>query len=287
MAHDTPIECAHHTHNPWWGCTKVNQDCEHCYAWHFASVRLGLPIWGPGADRRFFNDKHWDEPLRWNRKAEARSERHRVFCASMADVFEDRPDLQPQRRRLWKLISATPHLDWLLLTKRPGNIPEMFPWFWNDHPQQNVWLGTTSGHQKAAAQFIKQLTKVPARVHFLSVEPLLEQVRLDLSGIDWVICGGESGPKARPMNPDWARSVRDQCQAAGVAFFFKQWGTLANNPDRADPTAKQNGGHAKGGRRLDGRTWDELPAGIQPSTLKREVEDAKPGGVLFSLPVLE
>lgn len=287
MAQDTPIEWAHHTFNPWWGCIKVNQDCERCYAWSFATVRLGLPIWGQGADRRLFNDAHWADPLRWNRKAAARNERHRVFCASMADVFEDRPDLQAQRHRLWKLIDATPHLDWLLLTKRPRNISEMLPWFWIDHPPQNIWLGTTCGHQKASDRFVKQLTCASARVHFLSVEPLLELVRLDLSGIDWVICGGESGPKARPMNPDWARSVRDQCQAAGVAFFFKQWGKLSNNPDRADPTAQGNGGHAKGGRMLDGRTWDEMPAGIQLSNLHGDIEDARPAGSLLPLPVLE
>ncbi len=246
-----------------------------------------MPIWGPGSDRKFFEDKHWGEPLRWNKKAKQRNERHRVFCASMADVFEDRQDLEPQRERLWKLIEATPHLDWLLLTKRPQNIQEMLPRVWIDHPRHNVWLGTTCGHQKAADQFIKHLIHVLARVRFLSVEPLLERVRLDLTGIDWVICGGESGPKSRPMNPDWARDVRDQCQAAGVAYFFKQWGMMANNPDRADPTAKQNGGHAKGGRMLDGRTWDELPAGIQPTTPMRELEDTKPGGTLLSLPVLE
>jgi len=287
MAQDTPIEWAHHTFNPWWGCTKVNRDCEHCYAWFFARIRLQLPIWGRDADRRLFDDGHWAEPLKWARKAAARNERHRVFCASMADVFEDRPDLQPERQRLWKLIEATPNLDWLLLTKRPQNVGAMVPGLWIDAPQTNVWLGTTCGHQEAAQEFVKELTRTSARVHFLSVEPLLERVGLDLSGIDWVICGGESGPKARTMNPDWARDVRDQCQTAGVRFFFKQWGKLSNNPDRADPTAKENGGHAKGGRMLDGRTWDEMPAGIRPSSLHGDVDGEKPAGSLLSLPVLE
>lgn len=138
MAQDTPIEWAHHTFNPWWGCTKVNCDCEHCYAWHFAAVRLQLPIWGQAADRRFFDDTHWAEPLKWNSKAATRNEHDRVFCASMADVFEDRPDLDPQRQRLWTLIAATLNLDWLLLTKRPQNLLGMLPAAWIDQPRENV-----------------------------------------------------------------------------------------------------------------------------------------------------
>ncbi len=231
MSWNSRIEWTHHTFNPWWGCCKVNCDCARCYAEHFADTRMQLGIWGPNAARRFFGTKHWLEPLDWNRRAERERENHRVFCASMADVFEDRRDLDRHRARLWDLIELTPSLDWLLLTKRPQNIRRMVPAKWVDRPRHNVWFGTSCGHQKAAEEFIPHLHRMPATVRFLSVEPLLEPVRLDLRGIDWVILGGESNPRARPMNADWARDVRDQCVAVGVPFFFKQWGTLKNNPD--------------------------------------------------------
>lgn len=245
MGADTKIEWTHHTFNPWWGCEKVSPGCAHCYADTFAK-RVGQKVWGADAPRRFFGDKHWAEPLKWNRYAEKAGKRRRVFCASMADVFEDRTDLRDARATLFHTIGATPHLDWLLLTKRPENIARLwaeataFP-----PPWPNVWLGTTVEDQQRADERIPKLLAVPAAVRFLSVEPLLGPVDLrfhlgiaenhdDLrGGIGWVIVGGESGPGARPMHPAWARSIRDQCRAAGVAFFFKQQGAWTpRRPDR-------------------------------------------------------
>ena len=200
-----------------------------------------------------------------------------MFCASMADVFESRPDLDPWRGRLWTLIEATPELDWLLLTKRPDQIRARIPW--GKKWPSNVWLGTTAENQLWANRRIPVLLEHNAAVHFVSCEPLLGSVDLSpwLAGrrsrIDWVIVGGESGHKARPMHPEWAKAIRDQCAAAGVAFHFKQWGQW--RPDSAlIPSGRRRiqvhdfrrnvtnlvrlGKHAAG-RDLDGRTWDEFP----------------------------
>ena len=254
--------------NPWWGCVKVSPGCEHCYAETFAK-RTGHSIWGPAAttQRRTFGDKHWQEPLKWNEDAVKAGERRRVFCASIADVFEDHPQLLTERVRLWKLIDQTPALDWLLLTKRPENITEMVPCSWvADGYPLNVWIGTSVENQAAADKRIPVLATIPAEVRFLSCEPLLGPVDLTpwmgerewtqvAPGVrtrqgplvDWVIVGGESGPRSRPMHPDWARSLRDQCQAAGVAYHFKQWGGVRKHET---------------GRTLDGRTWDEYPQAV-------------------------
>jgi protein gp37 len=229
MSEHTEISWTDHTFNPWWICAEVSPGCDHCYARTFAR-RLGW-AWGHEAPRRFFAEKHWQAPLKWNAAAAKAGQRARVFCASMADVFESHPDLPPEREKLWPLIEQTPWLDWQLLTKRPHNIRKMLPAAWLNEPRPNVWFGTTVENQEAARKRIAWLLDVPAVVRFLSCEPLLGP--LDLTpwlevdgtpGIGWVICGGESGHGARPMHPDWARSLRDQCQAAGVAFHFKQWG---------------------------------------------------------------
>jgi len=144
----------------------------------------------------------------------------------MSDVFEDHPEVAEQRTRLWSLIEQTPALDWLLLTKRPENIRAMVPRGWLEEPQQNVWFGTSVEDQRRASERIPLLIDVPAAVHFLSCEPLLEALpALPLSGIEWLIVGGESGPGARAMQAAWAFDLRLQCQKAGVAFFFKQTGT--------------------------------------------------------------
>lgn len=244
MGEDSNIEWTDHTFNPWIGCTKVSPGCDNCYAEKLATQRLGV-AWGPHAERRFAAESTWHHPARWNRKAQKEGRRARVFCASLADVFDNQvPD--QWRLDLWHLIHQTPHLDWLLLTKRPQNIAAMlpqpatlgFPAWGEGWP--NVWLGTTVESQAEADRRIPHLLSVPARVRFLSCEPLLGPVNLrgwetfdhgwhsrpgeDTPRIDWVIAGGESGHGARPMHPDWARSLRDQCQAAGVPFFFKQWG---------------------------------------------------------------
>ena len=147
MARNSSIEWTHHTFNPWWGCSRVSPACDNCYAEVWAH-RLGQDLWEPSAARRFFGDNHWREPLRWNAEAENEQRRARVFCASMADVFEWRADLNEQRVRLWWLIEQTPNLDWLLLTKRPQHICRMVPW--NENWPENVWVGTTVENQRLA-----------------------------------------------------------------------------------------------------------------------------------------
>jgi protein gp37 len=235
-----------YTFNPWWGCCKVSQECKHCYAEGIAT-RYGHRVWGPAQTtaRRFFGEAHWREPLSWNAEAAQQGHRRNVFCASMADVFEDHPDVGPSRERLWRLIEQTPWLNWLLLTKRPELIGRFAPWTANTWPD-NVWLGTSIGLQQHAAPRLDALLSHLAVVRFVSCEPLLGPLDLTpwLSSLQWIIVGGESGAGARPMWPAWARSLREQCQATSVPFFFKQWGGRT---------------HTAGGRLLDGRTWDEMP----------------------------
>lgn len=235
MGAETAIEWCHHTFNPWWGCTRVSPGCERCYAEAFAK-RTGHKVWGPTAGRREFGPKRWDEVLKWHERAAKAGERRRVFCASMADVFEDHPVAAQYRPLLWDLINVTPFLDWLLLTKRPQNMVAMAPEPWRDGWPRNVWAGTTVEDQKRANERIPHLAQVPAVVRFLSCEPLLEPVDLMKSrdeegepilpaAIHWVIVGGESGPGARPFDPEWARDIIGQCRAGGAAMFVKQMGT--------------------------------------------------------------
>jgi protein gp37 len=261
--------------NPWTGCSKLSPACDNCYAESWAK-RAGRPELWQG-ERRRTTDAYWRQPLRWNRDAESAGERRMVFCASLADVFDNQSD-PAWRADLWTLIAETPNLDWLLLSKRPQNIAKMLPaptLFGDDRdhnpnylwPWPNVWLGTTVESQAEADRRIPHLLSVPARIRFLSCEPLLGPVDLSrvtmragdgvsygywpllravdpwqqgqnvaaLSdrmnpGIDWVIAGGESGAKARPSHPDWFRSLRDQCAAAGVPFHFKQYGQFMPAP---------------------------------------------------------
>jgi protein gp37 len=182
-------------------------------------------VWGVKADRRFFGDKHWAEPLKWNTEAQAAGRRLRVFCASMADVFEDRSELNVWREKLWTLIEATPQLDWLLLTKRPELVTRLVRWG-ADWPHK-VWLGTTVEDQESAEFRLTSLREVPAMIRFISAEPLLGPLTVRPwlgSTINWVITGGESGPKARPSSPSWFRELLTQCIAERVPFHFKQWG---------------------------------------------------------------
>jgi protein gp37 len=273
MARDSGIEWTHHTFNPWWGCVKLSPACANCYAEKWAR-RVGMQLWGGNAPRRFFSEKHWAEPLRWNAEAQRVGIRARVFCASMADVFEPRADLDESREKLWGLIEATPNLDWLLLTKRPGQIKHVYPWA--AQPRHNVWLGTTAENQKWAVRRIERLLRVDARVRFLSCEPLLSAVDLSewlkRGQISWVIAGGESGAGARPTHPNWIRSLRDQCEVHSVPFHFKQWGHWSPESE-GEPTQKivdiyDEAGRAErlswkpkksSGRLLDGQTWDQYP----------------------------
>lgn len=280
MAQNSSIEWTEHTFNPWWGCVKVSGACKNCYACAF-SRRLGLDIWGPDSDRRFFDEEHWRQPLLWNARAERSGVRMRVFSASMADVFEERAELDPWRAKLWTLIEATPHLDWLLLTKRPQLIAGMVPW--GSAWPANAWIGTTVEDQKCADERLPHLASLPAIGRFVSAEPLQGPVdifRWLEAAVDWVIAGGESGARAEPSSPAWFRSLRDQCEVAGVPFLFKQWGEWV--PERGftgkrflKPTLRTvEGGTqmlrvttAAAGRTLDGREWDEVPHLIAPRTL--------------------
>lgn len=315
MAENSKIEWTDHTFNPWIGCQVVSPDgCKNCYAEEWAK-RYGRDF----AQRTRTSDANWKQPLKWNAQAEREGRRFRVFCASLADVFDNQAPPE-WRADLFKLIEATPHLDWLLLTKRIGNVEAMamqanWPW----PMPRNVWLGITVVNQAEADRDIPKLLAVPARVRFLSMEPLIGPVDLKLrrpareddrqdmdgwcshiitaagAGIHWVIVGGESGrgQDIRPMHPQWARDLRDQCFDAGVPFLFKQHGEWREPIEgesfntsmggAATPPAfivsKDDGtvhcfhsscivdgkavirvGKKAAGRLLDGRTHDEFPA---------------------------
>lgn len=267
---ETTIEWADYTFNPWVGCQRVSPGCEHCYAEAYdkrvggawvavdeGRNRFKMLRWGPKAPRVRTSPANWKKPLKWDREAAEAGVRKRVFCASLADVFEDRAELVAWREDLFGLICMTPRLDWLLLTKRPENVTRLWPETIREPggpgvavtggpgpvEWRNVWLGTTVEDQRRANERIPQLLRVPAAVRFLSCEPLLEAVDLDAAGawgidgdtverIDWVIIGGESGGGARRFDVAWARSLVKQCRVAGVAPFVKQLG--ANVIDRND-----------------------------------------------------
>ncbi|KQR83487.1 phage Gp37/Gp68 family protein [Sphingomonas sp. Leaf343] len=252
MAENSAIEWTDHTFNPWEGCQKVGPGCDNCYA-ETRNARFGggtAPNWGPGAPRRLTSKSNWQKPLQWQAAAEAFAAEHgrrqRVFCASLADVFDNAvPEIW--RSTLFGLIDRTPHLDWLLLTKRIGNVAGMtdVEWGTEDWPT-NVWLGATIVNQEEADRDLPKLLAIEGpKVRFLSMEPLLGPVSFDpceLASIDWIIVGGESGPGARPMHPDWARDLRDQCSIAFVPMLFKQWGEwLPWQPDQLPYFKSQHG----------------------------------------------
>ncbi len=275
MGKDSAIAWTDHTWNPWWGCRKIRRACENCYAAAFAK-RTGFDVFGTGA-RRFFGENHWREPLAWEREAKDSGLRRRVFCMSMGDIFETRNDLCEPRRRAFALIRATPHLDWLVLTKRiasaDGMIRACGGW------PTNARLGITVGTREDASEDIPTLLGLSAAHDcktFLSIEPQLESIDLedivvqeehgehhfsalecDVDPADdegwkgktvgWVICGAESNGNrlGRHFDPDWARQLRDQCVRNGVPFFYKQGpvsGKLVHLPE------------------LDGRVWAEVPS---------------------------
>lgn len=263
MAETTGIEWTDSTFNPWWGCTKISPACDHCYAADL-DKRTGGNHWG-NVPRRRTSEKNWNEPRRWQKRAAEfmaeRGHKRRVFCASMADVFDNQVPSE-WRDDLWQLIRECPDLNWLLLTKRPQNIAKMLPSFW-DEVKGHVWLGTTVENQARADYNIKHLTQHDSAVRFLSIEPMVGPIDLTMPnaldgmvnlglGIDWVIAGGESGPNARVADPAWFRSLRDQCAVADVPFFFKQWGNWDENMQRVSNKKLS-------GRKLDGRTHDGYP----------------------------
>ena len=309
MGADSKIEWTHATFNPWIGCTKVSPGCANCYAEAQAKFR-GWAKWGPGGKRKIKAESGWGEPLKWECQASESGERLRVFCALLADVFEDRPELDAPRERLFDLILATPHLDWLLLTKRPNAMADYLcgdtmlgsriPHAWGDG-WPNVWLGTSVEDQERVKERIPVLLSIPGIVHWLSMEPLLGPVALrdylyflrDARSkpwpgggrVSWVVVGGESGPHARPMHPSWVRSIQNECDAARAAFFFKQWGEYG--PDQIgpvrhmsvhslipmdEPAAMFKVGKKAAGRMLDGREWSEFPRAHTKRDAKLEAD---------------
>lgn len=244
---NSKIEWTQHTFNPWWGCFKISDGCKNCYA-EKLDARFGETHWGKDAPRKFMSDAHWNKPLVWNRKAAAAGERHRVFCASMSDVLEILPDGHPStdaineaRERLWALMAETQSLDWLILTKRPENF-HLIPSQNRSHG--NIWLGVTAENQEQADIRIPLLLEQSwASVRFVSYEPALGPVDLEKfvcdtsgepaesfphfpakqnHGLNWIICGGESGPGHRPMDLNWVRMMRAQCWWSEIPFLFKQ-----------------------------------------------------------------
>jgi len=238
----TAISWTDHTFNPWWGCSRISPACVSCYADAWAK-RWGFEIWRRHGPRRMLSESNWQKPYTWNRQAKQRGIPEKTFSASMADVFEDHPEVTGPRQRLFRMIEETPWLIWQLLTKRIENVMDMVPWG-NDWPP-NVWLGASVENQDygvplgepTGRERIPVLLEIPAKVHFISGEPLLAPVRLpEDDRLDWVITGGESGPNARRSDPEWFRSLQAQCQAQGIAFFMKQTGAvLADEWGLKDP----------------------------------------------------
>lgn len=288
MAQDSKIEWTDHTANFWWGCFKVSPGCQHCYADTLAK-RYGKAIWGPAKTTdRELKKGIWKELPKWNKEAKSDGVQRRVFVQSMADFFEDHPQVTDWRRDALHLISQLKNLDFQILTKRPENVIRMIEsgtgrradaWFADC---KNVWIGTSVENQATADERIPELLKIPARVRFLSMEPLLGPVdiswvsttagvhhspngegrmgfwgggnhstRLDVCGIHWVIVGGESGHNARPFDLSWAYSIVNQCKNAGVPVFVKQFGS--------NPKSVQWGYTITG----KGGDWNEWPVDLR------------------------
>lgn len=270
MAETTEIAWTDATFNPWIGCQKISPGCDHCYAEAQNAYRRWTQ-WGAHGERRRTSPANWRKPLAWHKDASAFAHKHgrrrrRVFCASLADVFDNavHPSMQ---RDLFDLIKATPSLDWQLLTKRPQNIAAILPPDWGAG-YLNVWLGITAEDQTRFDQRWPILREIPAYIRFISYEPAIGALRLDdrLRQPDWLIFGGESGPGARVADPQWARDIAHDCFMRDVAFFLKQWGTYGSNPlcfeDRvlASEAARLDGPeNGKGGALLDGLLWRNFP----------------------------
>lgn len=225
MGETTAISWTDHTFNPWWGCTRVSPGCENCYAETF-DKRVGGDHWGPGKPRRVFSDKHWNEPMKWDAKAKRDGVQRKVFCASMADIFdEDAPD--GQRERLWDLIRSTPNLIWQLLTKRPGGY-----YYAPDDilKLSRVWKGVTCEDQEWFNKRWPIIATLPG-IRWVSYEPALGVI-WDYGKDhwpDWVVFGGESGNGFRPVGNEWARHTKQACEQLGMKFFMKQWSARTPN----------------------------------------------------------
>lgn len=253
---DTKISWCDHTFNPWIGCTKVSPACDNCYAEQIAS-RFKMALWG-NHKRVLTSEKYWEQPLRWNKQSKSKHNawsrfkeqypglsdeqlisngfikpvKPKVFCGSMCDWLDNQVPID-WLSDLMDLVARTPYLNWLMLTKRPDQyfkrVSESCTYgriLTSYTPPSNVFLGITICNQKEADRDIPKLLNIPVTKRFLSIEPMLGAIDISayIKNIDWVIVGGESGRKARPMHPDWVRGVRDQCREACIPFFFKQWG---------------------------------------------------------------
>jgi protein gp37 len=262
------IEWTDHTFNPWIGCQHVSPGCDHCYAEAMMDTRYGKVEWGPHGERKRTSDANWRQPIKWNANARAfRKEyghRPRVFCASLADVFDNKVQ-KAWREDLFALIRECRRLDWLVLTKRPQNIAKMLPPDWRDG-YRNVWLGVTAEDQFNFDQRWRIVREIPAVIKFISYEPALGSLSLAKhdSLPDWIISGGESGGGARPLRPRWIRDIISECRDRGVAVFHKQWGDCKNNPlvleqGMTPGEAKAIDHFGKGGGLVDGQLVREFP----------------------------
>jgi protein gp37 len=244
MAENSKIEWTDHTFNPWIGCTKVSPACDNCYAAEMMDTRYGRAKWGAGEPRVRTAPSTWKQPRKWNRDAERNGSRPFVFCASLADVFDNEVD-PAWRADLFELIHETPNLTWLLLTKRIGNVFKMLETI---QMPRNAAIGATMANQLEYDRDRIKLAEVRFALHplftFGSFEPLLGPIVLDRNAPDWIIVGGESGGNARPMSLEWARSLKRQAAELGRVFNFKQVGGRGND---------------KGGHTLDGSTHFDRP----------------------------
>lgn len=283
MGEKTKIPWCDHTFSPWWGCENISPGCAHCYAESQAN-RFDNGLWGKNHKFRFLGDKYWNKPINWNRKAEAAGIRRRVFCASMSDVFEEREELVAPRLRLLFLIEKTPWLDWLVLTKRPEAMRDWIKDIYNpagtggvylDFMLPNLWLGVTI--ENASFTYRADILRgIPAAVRFISAEPLLgslfprdpisdlhEITSLDLTNIDWVIAGAESGPKARPMDEAWAQELKNKCLRVAAENPNLEYQRLLDSSFLGRPAFfyKQQivAGHKVECPILDGKQWMEFP----------------------------
>lgn len=237
MAEITNISWTDASFNPWLGCSHVSPGCDHCYAEVSTPARAMKIVWGPHEQRIRTSHSNWSLPLRWHNGHASffqKNGRHRrVFCASLADVFDNQ--VEPTwRDDLWALIKQTPQLNWLILTKRVGNVLSMLPPDWGNG-YANVWLGISVVNQNEANRDIPKLLRLPAKLRWLSMEPLLEKVHLSNSWmvgdnkIAWIVAGGESGKHARKMEAEWLFAIKEKCELFSVPFFLKQWGGADRN----------------------------------------------------------
>jgi protein gp37 len=235
MAENSKIEWCHHSFSPWIGCQKVSDGCNKCYAERDMDHRFHRVQWGPHGERKRTTPSYWKQPQRWAKAASENGKRPRVFCAHYADWLDNQVPTE-WRADLAEIIEATPELDWLLLTKRIENYPRLAPW---SQAPRNVWLGVTTENQEWYGKRWALLERIPAAaVRFISYEPALGPLTISGTQLpDWIICGGESGPGARWMDPQWARDLRDECATLGLPFFFKQM--TSKRPIPADLLVRQ------------------------------------------------